>query len=85
MTVVLGSVMSMVLAGVALASVALAHELPGGTGDAFGPPFLWILAVGVLAFVPAASLPRHPTGADRRHRATIDRTPGRIASAASHI
>jgi hypothetical protein len=32
MTVVLGSVMSMVLAGVALASVALAHELPGYRG-----------------------------------------------------
>jgi MFS family permease len=71
--------------GVALAAVVLAQEIPGGAADAFGPPFWWILAVGALAFVPAAFLPRHPTGASTRQRVPIDRTPSRIGSAASHI
>jgi EmrB/QacA subfamily drug resistance transporter len=71
--------------GVALAAVVLAQEIAGGAADAFGPPFWWILAVGALAFVPAAFLPRHPTGASTRQRVPIDRTPSRIGSAASHI
>jgi hypothetical protein len=70
--------------GVALAAVVLAQEFPGGAADAFGPPFWWILAVGALAFVPAAFLPRRPIGATTRQRVPIDRTPSRIGSAASH-
>ena len=38
-----------------------------------------------LAFVPAAFLPRKPTGAKTRQRAPIGQAPGDIASAAGHI
>src|SRR5215207_7819467 len=68
--------------GVALAAVVLDDQLAGRTADAFGEPFWWILAVGALAFVPAAFLPRHPTWANARQRAPIERTAPRIASAA---
>jgi EmrB/QacA subfamily drug resistance transporter len=71
--------------GVALAAVVLDHQLAGGTADAFGQPFWWILAAGALAFVPAAFLPRRPAGANPREQSRIERAPNRIGSAASHI
>jgi MFS family permease len=71
--------------GVALAAVALDHELPGRSGHAFGAPFLWILVLGALAFVPAAFLPRRPTGASAREGTPIERRRTRIGPAAGGI
>ena len=71
--------------GVALAAVVLDQGLAGGSAEAFGRSFWWIVAVGALAFVPAAFLPRKPTGAKTRQRAPIGQAPGDIASAAGHI
>jgi EmrB/QacA subfamily drug resistance transporter len=48
--------------GVALMSVVLDHNLHahGPVGAAFGATFAWTLALTLLAFVPAAFLPRQP-------------------------
>jgi hypothetical protein len=60
--------------GVALAAVVLDRR-----------SFWWIVAVGALACVPAAFLPRKPTGAKTRQRAPIGQASGDIAGAAGHI
>jgi EmrB/QacA subfamily drug resistance transporter len=55
--------------GVALVSVVLEHQSHGLTADsaesagAFAATFWWPVALGVLAFVPAAFLPRRPATA----------------------
>jgi hypothetical protein len=48
--------------GVALMSVVLDHNLHahGPAGPAFGATFAWTVALTLLAFVPAAFLPRQP-------------------------
>jgi hypothetical protein len=68
--------------GVALAAVVLDHQLAGRSADAFGQPFWWILALGALAFVPAAFLPRRATAADARERPRIGRAGSRIGGLA---
>jgi predicted MFS family arabinose efflux permease len=49
--------------GVALVAVVLDDRLHGSPADAFGGPFAWIVGIGVLAFLPAAFLPRRPAPA----------------------
>jgi EmrB/QacA subfamily drug resistance transporter len=70
--------------GVALASVVLSHQLPAGTADAFATPFWWTLALGALAFIPAAFLPRRETGTNTRDRSHINRALQRIGSRGCH-
>jgi hypothetical protein len=50
---------------VALVSVVLDHNLhAGGTvASAFGHTFVWPVALTLLAFIPAAFLPRRPAAA----------------------
>jgi EmrB/QacA subfamily drug resistance transporter len=50
--------------GIALMAVVLADRLHGSPADAFGGTFAWVAGIGVLAFVPAAFLPRKPAQAD---------------------
>jgi EmrB/QacA subfamily drug resistance transporter len=50
--------------GVALMSVVLERQMRGGSADAFAGAFAWMIGIGVLAFVPAAFLPKRPAGAD---------------------
>jgi EmrB/QacA subfamily drug resistance transporter len=61
--------------GVALASVVLGHNLSGGgpIADAFGHTFAWPVALTLLAFIPAAFLPRRPAAGQPRQRIPLAR------------
>jgi len=50
--------------GVALMAVVLDDRLHASPAGAFGGTFAWIVGIGVLAFLPAAFLPRRPAQAD---------------------
>ena len=54
--------------GVALMSVVLGHNLAAGgpVAPAFGDTFAWPVALTLLAFLPAAFLPRRPAAARSR-------------------
>ena len=54
--------------GVALMSVVLDHNLraEGTVAPAFGHTFAWPVALTLLAFLPAAFLPRRPAAAKPR-------------------
>ena len=65
--------------GVALVSVVLGHNLSAGgpVAPAFGHTFAWPVVLTVIAFVPAAFLPRRPAAATPRRGVA----PGRDAVA----
>jgi hypothetical protein len=59
--------------GVALMSVVLDHNLRAGgpVAPAFGHTFAWPVALTLLAFLPAAFLPRRPAATQPRREIAI--------------
>ena len=66
--------------GVTLMSVVLGANLQAqsAAAPAFGASFAWIVGLTLLAFVPAAFLPRRPARAPRQNGIALGRTEGAI-------